>query len=301
MARWRTVTPLHNLRLDREVRVEFADDLVLAALPDWIAKDSTVADMGQFGRQMLAEASHGFVVDYVAEGLGDPDPASTGSKAKSIQEAKSELAVLANLALWLSQPSPVCFTHVLHAPEFRGKPIVQQVKLHTPLICHQRDSDNTLSSEDFDLARTLHSRLVCVPTANAIWTAVRATWSALPMNVREVRYSLLWVALEALFGPEDGREITFRLSQRVAFFLADNPSDARELFATAKRGYAFRSKVVHGRWKENTESDALIGDAEMLVRRSLIRVLQDVALTRTFLGRNRERYLDDLVFSTWSG
>jgi hypothetical protein len=33
---------------------------------------------------------------------------------------------------------------------------------------------------------------------------------------------LLWVVLEAIFAPSDPREITFSLSQRVAFFLGND-------------------------------------------------------------------------------
>jgi hypothetical protein len=34
-------------------------------------------------------------------------------------------------------------------------------------------------------------------------------------------FLLLWVVLEAIFAPSDPREITFRLSQRVAFCLGN--------------------------------------------------------------------------------
>ena len=48
-----------------------------------------------------------------------------------------------------------------------------------------------------------------------------------------MRYALFWMALEALFGPEDGREISFRLSPRIAFLLAENSAQAKGFFALA--------------------------------------------------------------------
>lgn len=54
-----------------------------------------------------------------------------------------------------------------------------------------------------------------------------------------------------MFGAEDGREITYRLSQRIAFFLASNQAEARQLFKEVKKAYSFRSKVAHGVWKQN--------------------------------------------------
>ena len=126
--------------------------------------------------------------------------------------------------------------------------------------------------------------------------AVRATWAGLQMNIEAIRFALFWIAVEALFGPEDGREITFRLSQRLAFFLSNERSEARSLFALAKKGYAFRSKIVHGRWKEDPDSETRMAEAEDLVCSSLVRILQDQTLTERFAGRTRESFLDDLVF-----
>jgi hypothetical protein len=111
---------------------------------------------------------------------------------------------------------------------------------------------------------------------------------------------LLWVALEGLFGPEDAREVTFRLSQRAAFFHADDRREAQELISIVKTGYSWRSKVVHGMRlsklpKKNWEQ--IMSEAEDLLRRSLNRLLNDLQLVQTFEGKTRERYLNDLVFS----
>jgi hypothetical protein len=64
----------------------------------------------------------------------------------------------------------------------------------------------------------------------------------------------------------------------------------------AKTGYTFRSKFVHGNWRHNPEGVHRVFEAEQLVRRSLVRVLQDARLTETFSTASRERYLDDSVF-----
>ena len=117
------------------------------------------------------------------------------------------------------------------------------------------------------------------------------------MNMEPIRYALFWIGLEALFGPEDAREITYRLSQRVAFFLSENRKETKQLFATAKKGYGFRSKIVHGRWKEDKNSEQLMAETESMVRRSLVRILRDPEFTKTFSERGRERFLDDLVFN----
>ena len=114
---------------------------------------------------------------------------------------------------------------------------------------------------------------------------------------RDHPLALLWIALEALFGPEDAREITFRLSQRVALFLAEDRAEAKQLFTMVKKAYSFRSKIVHGRWKEEPDSLVRMAEVENLVRRSFGRILSDEAVRDTFVGNGREAYLDDLAFA----
>jgi hypothetical protein len=257
-----------------------------------------VENLSSTDQEGVKETTHAFIVEYEAGSLGDPDASWKGSPPKSVQETKYELSVLGNLALWLSRPSAVCFTVVLHAPQFGSEPTIQQVTRHSPLLCHPNDVETALSLDDITLAQKLHSSLVQIPRQNAIWTAIRAAWFALHMNAEEIRYSLWWIALEALFGPEDARETTYRLSQRIGFFLGGDRTAARELFAKALKGYAFRSKVVHGRWKENPDSDVFMAEAEAFVRRSMNRILQSAELTKMFLEKSREAYLDDLVFSS---
>ena len=78
---------------------------------------------------------------------------------------------------------------------------------------------------------------VGVPRDSAVRTAIRALWTGLTSQTLDIRYSLLWVALEALFGANESGEITYKVSQRIAFFLANTPEEGRRLFRTAKKCY----------------------------------------------------------------
>src|SRR5262249_426812 len=154
---------------------------------------------------------------------------------------------------------------------------------HSPLLCHPADEDAQPTEDEVQRASTLHDALSKLQRRNAIWTAVRSTWAALQMSTEEVRYLLFWIALEALFGPEDGREITFRLAQRIALFLGQDKAEAQNIYKRVKSGYSFRSQVAHGRWKSNAKSIELMADAESCVRQSLVRILSDAKLTKQFL------------------
>ena len=63
-----------------------------------------------------------------------------------------------------------------------------------------------------------------------------------------------------------------------------------------QNGYAFRSKVVHGRSFTTSGGTKRMAEAESFVRLALTRILPDGDLQRIFSGSERERFLDDLVF-----
>jgi hypothetical protein len=107
------------------------------------------------------------------------------------------------------------------------------------------------------------------------------------------------IAIECLFGPEDGRETTFRLSQRLALFVEADSEQARELFSKMKKSYGWRSKIVHGlrvARLTDEDSDVLLNELEEVTRRSLASVLANESIATTFDGRDRENYLDGLAF-----
>ncbi|MFN8677507.1 MAG: HEPN domain-containing protein [Thermomicrobiales bacterium] len=61
------------------------------------------------------------------------------------------------------------------------------------------------------------------------------------------RFIDFWIAVEALFSPEQGSEITFRMCTALAQFIGVDPADKLVVFNAAQDGYNARSKVLHGR------------------------------------------------------
>jgi hypothetical protein len=231
MPTFNTVVPIHNVDLPQSTSVDFGGGLRLSATPAWVRNQKLLKRASAQDQEAVEHASHAFIVSYEAAALGAPDPGWTGVGPKSIQESKYELCVLGNLALWLTKPSPVCFTLVIHAPQVEDEPVAQQIQTHGPmLLCHPRDIGARITASDLGVAQRLHRGLVAVEPTSAVFTAIRATWAGLQMNIAAIRYALFWIALEALFGPEDAREITYRLSQRLALFLAADRREAKDLF-----------------------------------------------------------------------
>ena len=298
MRHWCSVVPLYNFRSDIREAIEFSHGLSLSPMPEWVAKDSMTQRLGERDRHWLSVARIAFIIKYQAGALGEPDPEWTGSRPHSIQDRARDLAVLANFALWLARPSTVGFDLAFHAPLFDDGWDVQRIETGIPiLLCHPQDVDNDLTIEDIRRASTLHACLAELPLESALWTATRASWAALQMNIEPIRHLLFWIALEAVFGPEDAREMTFRLAQRIALFLRADRAAAIGLFAEAKKAYGFRSKAAHGRWSEDPKGLEFVALVEGLVRESFTRILGDSALLERLCGKDREEYLDSLAFS----
>jgi hypothetical protein len=314
-----TVVPLHNVELAAGTRIPFGNDLVFQDTPSWVKEDrSFLKYLGHHVEYSILNAHHAFVAEYEANSIGEPDPeqiVKDGEQQQTIQQAKTRLAIVGNFAIWLRQPSPVCFTVSLHAclwgqfPNHTDKlPILQQSEtlepLHfrpweksKPLYCHPKDVNNPITASHIVRAAEFYPTIRSIQKGNAAFVALRATWAALTSYAVDERYLWFWIALEALFGPEDSNELSHKLAERIAFFIAESPEGAREIFHKAKKCYGVRSKIVHGRWKSSPEIDQLMEDTEAIVRTSFRHIIEKPGLLSIFTSKQRDEYLTNLVFA----
>lgn len=298
-----TVVPLHNLTLDAGTSAEFSAGFVFQDLPQWLKDEPILKNLSRHDRKSFLSTTHALVAEYEAAAIGEPDRDWKGQNPKSIQAVKSEAAILANVALWLRQPSTVCYTNVFHATswpmpgEIQKRHVVQLIERQNPLHCHPNDVQNLVTKSHILKAGQLHATLVAVTRNNPVWEAFRACWAALTMYSADRRYPFLWIGLESLFGSDDTNEIGYKLAQRIAFFIADNPKDARDLFRKVKTCYKMRSTIIHGRWKNDPKIDQVMYDTEAFVRTALLRLMEDPQMIKVFISKHRNEFLEDWVFS----
>jgi len=222
-------------------------DVILRPAPDWAIDKQILNNLTKDqGEQLQGSSRICFVIEYEADSLGDPDSEYQGEQPRSKQDRAHELIHLANLALWIAKPSSIGFDFIIDADSPSNSWELRSLSSAKPLLPLDRDYEVKLETNDLENARGLHSSLFALPRDKAVWIAVRTIWLSLQEREWSIRYLLLWIALEALFGPEDGREITYRLSQRVAFFLTSDRKQRQALFKAVKDGYVWRSKVAHG-------------------------------------------------------
>jgi hypothetical protein len=298
-----TVVPLHNLELPADTRIEFGAGFVLQALPSWVREEPILKGLSRRDREGVLAAKFALVAEYKAAAIGESDPTWKGEEPRSVQKVKDDAAIMASIAIWLTQPSMVCYTGIFHATSWAvpgsedALPVIQQIEIQTPVYCHPKDVENQVTVSHLGTAARFHTILVDIPRKNPVWEALRSTWAALTMYSADRRYPFFWMALESLFGADDAAEIGYKLAQRISFFLADTPDDARELFKKVKACYRMRSIIIHGRWKDDPKIDEVMYTSEAIVRTVFRDLISNPDLLRTFISRHRDKFLEDWVFS----
>ena len=176
-----TVVPLHNLDLPAGSRIPFGKYFVLQDVPEWLKQDKSILnDIGRTDRHLTLAAKHALVSEYDADSLGFPDPDWKGPKPRSIQKQRFQTAFLANMAIWLVQPSEVSFTVGFHAlTRLDGgrtvdPPFIIPTEREGPYYCHPKDAQNPVLPRHVIKAAKLCELLEAVPRKNAVWAALRA-------------------------------------------------------------------------------------------------------------------------------
>jgi len=266
---------------------EFGDGVILECAPKWLKGKEVAKGLGRPYVHELKEAEYVLRKEYFADGFG--------------QEHSDALRQMrrCNVSLWLARPSPIGFTVDLNVLFPDDAPVfAQHIGINNPFIHSPRDARNALSEEDLLKARALYGAM---PQEGAVRTAIDVLDRALTEGNWSMRYLVLWIALEALFGPEDSREITHRIALRIAMMNGrTEPADGKKiLYRKVKEAYSWRSKVVHGlklnKLKPEKSVD-LRDTSEELIRDALTLILLNPAVLNQLNDRGREDYLDGLVF-----
>jgi Apea-like HEPN len=294
-----TVVPLHNLSLPAGTRIPFGTRFVLQDVPEWLNDYNILDELSRPDRMEILKAKHALVSEYDAESVPHPDPEWKSITAKSIQELRFEQALMANLAIWIIQPSPVCLTVGFHAltrligGRIVDPPFVQAPQSEPRIYCHPNDEHNPVKPTHLKKAATLYSTLATVQRKNPVWAALRAFWAAVTSRDVDYRYPLFWQGLESLFGADNERRgVTHRLRNRISFFLASDPATQQQLSAKVNSCYDIRSQIIHGRWEAGPTINANLGDTEGIDRlppRTRQARRGRTALARRLDGRRRGR------------
>jgi len=246
--KWITIAPLNEAFWLRtfSLPISFAESVTLDLIPSWARLPETLKHLGTVDAEQIKRSQYAFQVPFDADALGSPDPNPMLPFTRSIQEAKHELVSMANLACWVVKPCGLGFYAMMHFDEIDAEPQLRQyshVRRFQPNEAYRKE---ILDNDAFLKAAEIHDILTKLDRKNTAWTAMYALWLGLCETDWASRFMQFWICLEALFGPQDAREMTFRISQRIAFFLETDPVKAKYIFDQTKKSYSWRSKIVHG-------------------------------------------------------
>lgn len=271
--------------------------VVLDAVPEWFKEERRFAVLEVGKRESLA-SEFCLKARFEAEGLGELCE-GPGGKLRENHEVSWERIRMANLALWLARPSGVHVELVVtKEPEpGPGGTAIRGRSLES-VRPRQQYAEARLTLQHMATAHALATAIQCVPHPSSVWTAVRFLWLALTDELWEARYMNLWIAIEALFGPQDGFEVSMKLRKRVARFLNSDDKGAVTARDMVEGCYDLRSEALHGgrfqsRTPELVEDLTLTSEGIMLT--SLRKILNDANLVSTFCSPSRDSYLDALT------
>lgn len=294
---WESVAPIVPMSALPNRVSPIGTGVVLDAVPDWFKEERQFAAI-EFGKRESLMSSFCLKAKFEAEGLGELCD-GPGGKLRPNHEVSWERIRTANLALWLARPSGLHVELVVtKEPEpGPGGTVIRGITLES-IRPRQQYAGARLTLGDVVVADRLATAIQSVPHPSSVWAAVRFLWLALTEELWETRYVNLWIAIEALFGPENRRNIGEKLRKRVAKFLNDDDTEAVTARDMVDDGYDLRSAAVHGSRLDNRnaeEVENLMLVSEGIVLTTLRKVLGDPTLIRTFCSPSRDTYLDALT------
>jgi hypothetical protein len=125
-----------------------------------------------------------------------------------------------------------------------------------------------LSSQEIDDLKRLFTRIKAV-RAETFQIALERLNFGMERRLKTDRFLDYMIGLEALYVPDGTNEVTFRLSLRVAFTVAQGKRERKETFRFMKRMYGQRSNIAHGNKMKKAIKDEEILRVEGILWRSL--------------------------------
>ncbi len=115
-----------------------------------------------------------------------------------------------------------------------------------------------------------------------------------------LKISFYCTCLESLFST-DTTELTHKLSERVAFFMGDTPSNRLRIYSEIRNAYRIRSTVIHGdriSSKKTNMVEAAVESCDTILRNILNKILSSATLRTQFISNNDklEQFFLELIF-----
>lgn len=303
---WHMVAPVAmDFRLDDGVLdapFDMGHGVTLQRRPAWFGEEAIPTWLGYFEKKRVDEARLVLTVECPADsrGPGDVEQERDRSSLRSAQ-----------VGVWVASGIRLRYdvTIVVEPVGPDGK---RRFKSWTVLPPDQRRQD---APEPLTLAHLEEARRLLLVIAELsqgerrgpLWVALRMGALASDQYHADIAFTLMWVGLEALFGPDSPGETVHQVAERMALFLETDAAAASSLYRAVKKSYGRRSSVIHGRAdgllkkrteKERDEAQEDFFETSGWLRRAIRRIALDEKMREIFAGKGRDAYLSGLPFGS---
>lgn len=296
MTRYYAVAPVFTSYVDEAATplpVDLGNGVHLDRVPEVFSKHhaAIAKEMGEWhtnaGRLAL-------VAEFEAAYQDEADPLPPG-RPRTKSAAARQAVQLAALSLWLAQPTDLSFCLIaLLSETTTPRPIV------FPVLCVVEGFPfSVLTLQDVAEARTINGLLSGTSTRTTAFVAARYLWLALHEDAADLAYGILSIAIEALFGPDDGKgDLTHRIPRRVAALFGGSRAEQCLAHVRATIWWRVRCEVMHGDTLEDhsdTEKTKLLTEALEIVRLGIRKALLDPTVAAAFSNfTTRDAYLESV-------
>jgi hypothetical protein len=168
--------------------------------------------------------------------------------------------------------------------EFTGRPLIDS-SIFRPMAStfyedeqiylYRRLSISSLRQPSVFKPRAFKAKIISIekyfigekPIYDRVGAAITHLWSSLCTPYPEQALLSVCAGLEALTVGEDKGEITYKISERLAFLLGKNPRYRLHVFREVKYVYGMRSLITHGEFYKNRKPDEAWHDALIITPR----------------------------------
>jgi hypothetical protein len=251
----------------------------------------------EFGRFYTStQGNLALVKEYDAAFPDEADPEPKG-RPRSKSDAAREAIQLASVSLWLAQPIDLSFCLIANLSDAgRPEPIVFPTLRVPPGF-----KFGVLSHENADEARRINELLSRLSPKTTVYVATRYLWLALHEDAGDLLLAILSIAVEALIGPEDHRQLTVRIPRRGAALLGGDRVTQCLTHLRLSKWWEARCELMHGDTIEHRPDDEkgrLVMEALEVVRQGIRKALLDPAVSVEFATfARRDAYLERIAAS----
>jgi hypothetical protein len=295
------IEPEPGLVLPEEVSTaafEFEPGVSIGRVPDWCRDPGAFASMlAPEHERIVSKARHAFWAEFPYVESAMPG----NSQKRTPEELRAERRIRnAVLAMWLAHPFWFEVPLAVRASaredgrlrwEGGDRP---DMDVQLGWGSDPDNSGNRVPGDALKEARVLYEGMTSLPDGGAVAVALEALWYSLTLRKPQLAFLVLWIALEALFGPDGPERVTACLKRWIPGFAEEKAGINGLSKGTVDKWYRARCKIAHGRSlcpKDAKKAAELMETAkgvENVARRSLVAILKDPSLAVLLNGESRE-------------